>query len=179
MGLIPSPEWKKTNKKIAWTDGDTYNLSIGQSYLSITPLQVATAFVAIANKGILYKPSVVKEIIDSDKKVVKEMGPEIIRENFFSQANIEVVREGMRDAVTGEGAPLASSVTLRDLPVEVAAKTGTAETSLINHYHNWVTVFAPYDNPQIVLTVMIENVPGVQAAALPVAKEVLNWYFTK
>jgi len=178
-GFIPSPAWKKENKKIPWTDGDTYNLSIGQSYLSITPLQVATAFVAIANRGILYKPAVVKEIIDSDKKVVKEIEPEPIRKNFFSQSTIEVVREGMRNAVTGEGAPLASSITLNSLPVPAAAKTGTAETSLIDHYHNWVSVFAPYDNPQIALTVMIENVPGVQAAALPVAKEVLNWYFTK
>ncbi len=176
-GFIPSPDWKKENKKISWTDGDTYNLSIGQSYLSITPLQVASAFVAIANRGTLYKPEVVKKIIDSEKKVVKEIESEPIRKNFFSQSTIEVVREGMRNAVTGEGAPLASSVTLNSLPVAVAAKTGTAETSLIDHYHNWVSVFAPYDNPQIVLTVMIENVPGVQAAALPVAKEVLNWYF--
>jgi len=176
-GLIPSPDWKKQVKKESWWDGDTYNLSIGQGNFSITPLQVATAFVAIANKGTLYKPLVVKEIIDSEKKVVKEIESKIIRKNFFSQKNIEIVREGMRDAVTGEGAQHASSVILRDLPIEVAAKTGTAETSLPNHYHNWVTVFAPYDNPQIVLTVMIENVPGVQAAALPVAKEVLNWYF--
>ena len=83
----------------------------------------------------------------------------------------------MRQAVTGWNSPQASAVLLNTLPVKVAAKTGTAETPSENVYHNWITVFAPYDDPQIVLTIMIENVEGIRAAALPVAKEVLEWYF--
>ena len=79
----------------------------------------------------------------------------------------------MRDAVT-----YGSSVLLNSLPVEAASKTGTAQTGQEDIYHNWVTVFAPYDDPEIVLTVLIENVPGMQAASLPVAKEVLSWYFS-
>ena len=179
LGFIPSPEWKKETKNKPWVDGDTYNLSIGQGGILITPLQVATAFTAVANGGTLYKPQVVKEIVDNNKNVVQEFQAEIVRENFVNKDYLEVAREGMRKAVTGEGAPKASSVTLNSLPVEVAAKTGTAETPYKDTYHNWVTVFAPYDNPEIVLTIMIENVPGVQAAALPTAKNILEWYFTK
>ena len=82
-------------------------------------------------------------------------------------------------AVTGIGAPQASSVSLNSLSVSSAAKTGTAETPYKNVYHNWITVFAPYENPEIVLTIMIENVPGVQAAAIPTAKGILEWYFKK
>ncbi len=178
-GLIPFPEWKKEVKKEPWWDGDTYNLSIGQGDIKVTPLQVANAFAAIANGGTLYKPKVVKEIVDSEKNLIKEIKPEILREGFINLENLEIVREGMRRAVTGENSPYASSVILNSLPVSAAAKTGTAQISNPDYYHNWVTVFAPYDDPQIVLTIMIENVKGLQSAALPVAKEVLEWYFSK
>lgn len=178
-GFIPSPEWKKQVKQEGWWDGDTYNLSIGQGDIMATPLQVAVSFAAIANKGTLYKPKVVKDIVDSEKNLIEEIKPEIIRQGFISPENLAVVREGMRMAVTGYNAPQASSVLLNSLPVSSAAKTGTAQTGLSNYYHNWVTVFAPYDNPEIVLTIMIENVYQAQVAALPTARDVLNWYFSK
>ncbi|GAG83184.1 unnamed protein product, partial [marine sediment metagenome] len=178
-GLIPSIEWKKEVKKEPWWDGDTYNLSIGQGDISVTPLQVAAAFVAIANGGTLYKPKSVKQIIDSEKNLIEEISPEILRENFINSENLQIVREGMRRAVTGEGSPYASAVSLNSLPIKAAAKTGTAQTSRPDYYHNWITVFAPYDDPQIVLVIMIENVKGIRAATLPVAKEVLNWYFAR
>ena len=176
-GLIPSPEWKKKVKGSHWWDGDTYNLAIGQGDILITPIQVVTAFAAIANGGTLYRPEVVKQIINSEKEIIKKIKPKIIRNNFIDPENLQVVREGMRQAVTGKNSPLASSVLLNSLPVAAAAKTGTAETPWPGHYHNWVTVFAPYEKPQIVLTVMIENLKGLKSAALPTAKEILNWYF--
>lgn len=175
-GFIPDKEWKKKVWGNDWWDGDTYNLSIGQGFLQITPMEVINSFAAIANGGTLYKPKVVKDIIDSDKKIVEEFKPEIIRQNFIDPGNLQIVREGMRQAVTGQNSSQASAVILNSLPVSVAAKTGTAELGG-NSYNNWITVFAPYDNPQIVLTLMIENVKGVQAAVLPVAKAVLEWYF--
>ncbi len=178
-GLIPSPDWKKEVKNEGWWDGDTYNLSIGQGDISVTPLQLVTAFSAIANGGTLLKPKVVKQIVDGEKNIVEEINPEILRENFIDPKNLQIVREGMRKAVTGENSPYASSVLLNSLPVPVAAKTGTAQTPKAGYYHNWVTVFAPYDDPQIVLTIMIENVKEAQVAALPVAREVLEWYFSK
>jgi len=177
-GFIPDKEWKKRVLDEGWWDGNTYNLSIGQQYLQITPLEVINSFAAIANGGTLYQPQVVKEIINDEKKVVEEIKPKIIRQNFIDPQNLQIVREGMRQAVTGQNSPLASSVILNSLPIAVAAKTGTAELGG-DRYNNWVTVFAPYEDPEIVLTVMIENVKGVQAAVLPVAKAVLEWYFSR
>jgi len=139
-------------------------------------MEVINSFAAIANGGTLYKPKVVKDIIDGDKKIVEEFKPEIISQNFIDPNNLQIVREGMRQAVTGQSSPQASAVILNSLPVSVAAKTGTAELGG-SSYNNWITVFAPYDDPQIVLTLMIENVKGVQAAVLPVARSVLEWYF--
>jgi len=180
-GLIPDPAWKENyfqdpQKKI-WRIGDTYHMSIGQGDLSVTPLQVAMAFSSIANGGKLYQPMVVKEIVEGSSgslKTVKQIESKVIRENFINPENLKVVREGMRQGVMS-----GSSVLLNDLPVKAASKTGTAQTSKNEVYQNWVNVFAPYDNPQIVLIVLIEDVQGMQFAALPVAKDVLNWYFTR
>ncbi len=179
QGSIPSPEWKKKVKGEPWWDGDTYNLSIGQGDILVTPLQVTTAFVAIANKGTLYKPKIAKQIVDEEKKLIEEIKPEVLRKNFIDPENLEIVREGMRRAVTGKESPYATAILLNSLPVKAAAKTGSAQTSRPNYYHNWITVFAPYENPQIVLTIIIESVENIQGAVLPVAKEVLNWYFTR
>jgi len=175
-GFIPDKEWKKKTfpNDPGWWDGDTYNLSIGQGFLQITPLEVAASFVSIANGGKLLQPQVVKEIIDSKKNPIEEIKPKVIRENFIKPENLQIVREGMRQAVTSGSA----IGWLDQLPVKAAAKTGTAELGR-DFYHNWVTVFAPYEDPQIVLTIVIENVKGVQTAALPVAKAVLEWYFAR
>ena len=173
-GLMPSPEWKKTNKRMVWTDGDTYNFSIGQGYLLATPIQVVTAISAVANGGKLLQPQTVKAIIDSDKKIIKEYEPKIIRENFVNPESLKIVKEGMR-----EGVIYGSSALMNSLPVEVAAKTGTAQIPIEGHYNNWVSVFAPYDDPQIVLTLMVEDVRGMQAVAVPIANEILKWYFTQ
>ncbi len=181
-GFIPDKEWKKSHftKKVdqIWYDGDTYNMSIGQGYMKITPLEVASSIAAVANGGTLFTPQVVQKIVDKNKNVVEEFSPEIIRKDFISSENLQIVRQGMRWGVTGTNSPLASSLLLNTLPVSSAAKTGTAELGN-GCYNNWVSVFAPYDDPQIVLTVMLESVKGDQVAALPVAKEILEWYFSQ
>jgi len=176
-GFIPDPAWKKATKGQSWFDGDTYNLSIGQSDLETTPLQVADAYCAIANGGTLYKPQIVNKIISSDStKTVKEFEPQITRSGFIDPANLEIVREGMRDGVDKS---YGLSKMLNDLPVQAAAKTGTAEIGINNYYNVWSSVFAPYDNPQIVLVVTAEDVQGLGAVTLPVAHDVLNWYFSR
>lgn len=176
-GFIPDPEWKKKRFESPgniWYPGDTYNLSIGQGYILIPPLEVVTAFSAIANGGILLKPQLVKAIVDENHRVIKEFKPEVIREGFVDSKNLEIVKEGMRGAVT-----YGSATILNDLPIKAAAKTGTAQTGKEGYYHNWITVFAPYDDPQIVLTIMVEDVPGLHVIVGDVAREVLNWYFSK
>jgi penicillin-binding protein 2 len=173
-GLIPDPAWKKVNKGESWWDGDTYHLSIGQGDLKVTPLQVAVAFAAIANGGTLYQPKIVQKIIDNQTGSIEEITPTILRKNFIDAANLQVVKEGMREAVTN-----GIVTSLNTLPVKAAAKTGTAQISKENYYDTWVTVFAPYENPQIVLSIVVEEVPGLSTVVVPIAKEVLNWYFTQ
>jgi penicillin-binding protein 2 len=183
IGLVPSPAQKIISRGTAWTDGDTYNITIGQGDILVTPLQMAASFVPIANGGKLLQPQVVQKIIDSSKNVIENKTVTIIRENFISTQNLQVVREGMRNAVTGESAPQASSITLNSLPVSAAAKTGTAELGKkingVMVYDNWITVFAPYDDPQIVLTIVFQDVVGEQGATKPAAKDILQWYFTE
>ncbi|OHA73701.1 MAG: penicillin-binding protein 2 [Candidatus Wildermuthbacteria bacterium RIFCSPLOWO2_01_FULL_48_35] len=177
-GRVPDAEWKKnyfsdSPTDQVWRIGDTYNLSIGQGYLLATPLQVANAFAAIANGGTLYQPQFAQKIVDDKRNIRQEFASKTIREGFIDAENLEIVREGMRDAVR-----YGSSAMLSDLPVAAAAKTGTAQISAQSDlYYNWVSVFAPYENPEIVITIVIENVKGLQAAALPVADETLGWYF--
>lgn len=175
-GLIPSPEWKSEIKKEPWFDGDTYNLSIGQGNIFITPLQVAMSYTAIANGGTLHSPRIVKKIINSSGQE-QEINPVIIRENFIDPKNIKVIKEGMRATVTGENSPYATARSLNLLPEKTAAKTGTAQTSREGYFHNWISVFGPYEDPQISLLILVEDVEGIQLSTIPVARDVLEWYF--
>jgi penicillin-binding protein 2 len=177
-GFIPDPAWKKATKGSSWVDGDTYNLSIGQSDLQVTPLQLTTAYCVIANSGTLYKPQIVNKIISGsgkDASIIKAFSPQIVRQSFIDQENLQIVREGMRDGVAKS---YGGSAMLNDLPVAVASKTGTAEIGVANHFNVWSSVFAPYENPEIVLVVTVENVQGFGAVTLPVAHDVLGWYFS-
>lgn len=162
-GLIPSPSWKKELRDEPWYIGDTYNVSIGQGDITASPLQVALATAVIANNGKLFQP----QLLENKK-------PKILNQNFIQEEFLEVVRKGMREAVI-----YGSAKALYDLPVKVAGKTGTAQVSKTKAPHSWFTVFAPYEEPEIVLVVLIENGGEGSATALPVAKEVLNWYFSR
>jgi len=187
-GRAPTPEWKEeyftTPLTQKWYLGDTYNLSIGQGYFLTTPLQLAVAYVPIANKGKIFQPKITKEILLTDGQK-KEISPILIKENFISTSTLRIVRQGMRQTVTS---PAGSAYSLSDLSVSVAAKTGTAQIYPKKEiYHNWLVAFAPYnesnqnDNkkPPIVLVVLIEEVPGLQKAAQKVGREILQWYFTQ
>jgi penicillin-binding protein 2 len=180
-GRVPTPEWKKNyfkdpvNQK--WYLGDTYNLSIGQGFILATPLQIATAFQAIANGGKIFKPKIAKEILDAEGKVKKELNPEILKENFVSKESLRIAKEGMCQAVSS---PSGSAFYLSTLPVKVCAKTGTAQIYPKKEiYHNWITVFGPSENPEILLTVVIEEVKGTRIVAQKVAKQILEWYFSR
>jgi penicillin-binding protein 2 len=162
-GFIPSPEWKTKEKKEQWYIGDTYNCSIGQGDIAVTPLQMAIAIATIANGGTIYKP----KLLENDK-------PEIINKNFINKDFIEVVKKGMREVIVS-----GSARSLMDLPIEVAGKTGTAESLKGKAPHSWFTVFAPYNNPEIVLTILIENGGEGSTTAVPIAKDILGWYFNK
>lgn len=174
-GFVPSSEWKLAKYGEKWNLGNTYHISIGQGYLLATPLQVASWTSIFANKGTIYAPQLADKIVSGyDNEPVYEFSPRVISDNLADIKYLETVKEGMRQAVlTG------TAQQLKDLSVEVAGKTGTAEfvSNGINQTHSWFTSFAPYANPEIVLTVLIEGGGEGAETAVPVAKEVLKWYF--
>lgn len=174
-GLVPSKEWKENYTKKSWYPGDTYNISIGQGYFKATSLQLTMAIASLANGGKLIQPKIAKGIVDENGNLIKEFPTNILKENFYNKENANEIKKGMRETVLS---PLGTASSLASLPVTSAAKTGTAETSKAGYYHNWIVVFAPYENPEIVLTLMFENVPGEIGIASQPAKEILNWYFS-
>ncbi|MDQ7822437.1 MAG: penicillin-binding protein 2 [Candidatus Eremiobacteraeota bacterium] len=178
-GLLPSPEWKKRVFHEEWYAGDTINLSIGQGYVGVTPLQIAVVTAAVANGGTIFRPYLVKRIITSGGKLEKEESPSAVRKVPVSQAHLAVIREGMRGAVRYGTATSANSPV-----VEISGKTGTAENfptqdNPRGRNHVWFTSFAPYGKPEIVVTVFIEKSGGFGGEWCgPVARKIMEAYFT-
>ncbi len=182
-GRVPTTQWKRVNYGENWTTGDTYNMGIGQGYMGATPLQVLNTTAAVANGGTLYQPQLVYQIVDVDGNVVRDFAPQVIRQVPVAKENLELVREGMRAAVTRG---TAEWLTL-DGPLKVAAKTGTAEycdspdcmdeNGIILTAHAWFTCYAPYNDPDIVITVFVYGGGEGASTAMPVAAEILNYYF--
>lgn len=170
-GLVPDPVWKLKIKNEEWYIGDTYHMAIGQGDVLVTPLQIANYTTAFANGGILYKSHLVKEIFANGGEP-REIQPEILRENFIDPANIEIIKKAMRQTVT-----VGSAQYLDRLDVPVAGKTGTAQWHTEKDTHAWFTGFAPYDNPEVVITVLVEEGGEGSAVSVPIAYDVFNWYF--
>lgn len=171
-GFVPSQSWKEETKNESWYIGDTYHIAIGQGDILTTPLQVANFTAAVANGGSLYQPSLVSDFLNEDNQVVKTIEPKIIRQNFIDAYNLQIVREGMRQTVTA-----GSARSLSILPVAAAGKTGTAQWSSKKANHAWFTGFAPYDKPEVVITVLVEEGREGSEVAVPIAREILAWYF--
>jgi len=170
-GFIPSKEWKEETKDERWYIGDTYNLSIGQGDLLVTPLQVAVFTSVFANEGKLYRPHFIHKILSGDDKVIKDTVDEPVRDNFIDSYNMEVVRQGMRQAVTA-----GSARRLQSVPETSAGKTGTAQWNATKNHHAWFTSFAPFDNPRLAVTVLVEEGGEGSAAAMPIAKDIYKWW---
>jgi len=173
-GFLPTEEWKQKTKGESWYVGDTYHLAIGQGDTLVTPLQVADYTAVFANGGSLYRPHIIKQVLNSKDQLIGEVDNKPIKTNIISSKNINIVREGMRQTVTA-----GSARSLQSVPVEVAGKTGTAQWSTIKPTHAWFTGFAPYDKPEIVITILIEQGGEGSSVAVPIANEVLTWYFSQ
>ncbi|HEY52116.1 MAG TPA: penicillin-binding protein 2, partial [Caldilineae bacterium] len=182
-GLIPNPKWKRIAKGERWVTGDTYNMSIGQGDVLATPLQVTMMTTIVANDGSFYRPQLIEAITDSESHLVQRMQPDLIREIPVDSKHLATVRQGMWMAVNWEHGT-AKNVALPD--VTVAGKTGTAEFfdpdiprdgrgNLPSHA--WFTAFAPYEDPEIVVTVFVFNGGEGSAVAAPITKEILRSYF--
>lgn len=172
-GLIPDPAWKQEKMGERWYIGDDYHAAIGQGFLTATPLQILNSVVAIANGGTLYAPRIVSQIRSSDGKVTA-VPSQVIRERFMDPNILRIVREGMRETVT-EG----TAQPLKDLPVAVAGKTGTAQFGSNDKTHGWFVSFAPFDTPKLAMIVLVEGQGEEGYNAVPVTKEVYQWYFSQ
>lgn len=173
-GLLPDEEWKRRVKDEPWYLGDTYHVSIGQGDLLVTPIQMLRATAAIANGGKLLRPQLVKNLIGLNGEIVKEFGPSVENDAVVSPQVAKIVAHGMRMAVT-EG----SARSLNSLSVQAAGKTGTAQFLNNEKTHAWFEAFAPYDNPEIAVVVLIDGGGGGNETAVPVAREILDYYFTR
>lgn len=180
-GLIPFPFWKEETVGEKWYLGDTINLSIGQGYLLTTPLQVALATAVFANDGYLCKPQLLKI---QDIKLKNQNCQKLP----INKKTLNIVKEGMRQACSpgGTGWPLfnfgigESTQSAYFKKIETGCKTGTAESHALSGLpHAWFTVFAPFENPEIVVTVLIEEGGQGSDVAAPIAKEILKEYFSK
>ena len=174
-GIIPSTFWKKEILKENWYLGDTYNLSIGQGYVATTPLQTVLVTGVFANGGYLCQPQILK-VGTVHELSLQEFTQPKCKKLPISQETLSLIREGMKQACSpgGTGWPLF------DFKIQTGCKTGTAESHIINGLpHAWITVFAPYENPEIALTVLVEEGGQGSDVAGPIAKEILQAYFER
>jgi penicillin-binding protein 2 len=172
-GFVPTPDWKKQTRGEGWYQGDTYNTSIGQGDLSVTPLWLNTYLSAVANGGTLYQPRVADRTVDNDKNTLETFAPKVLGNLPFSDQNLAIVKDDMRETILSGTATL-----LKDLPVTSGAKTGTAQVVNGQQLNSLFIAFAPFDHPQIAMTILIENPKG-EGLAVRAANNVLKWYFSR
>ncbi|MBT5338002.1 penicillin-binding protein 2 [Candidatus Falkowbacteria bacterium] len=171
-GFLPDPEWKRKAKSEQWYIGDTYHMAIGQGDLLVTPLQVANFTAVFANGGKLLKPILIDRYYDQVAKKEVQIETEILNEQFVADKTLQIIRQGLRQAVTQGSAKI-----LNSLPVTAAAKTGTAQWATDKTPHSWFTSFAPYNDAEIVVTILVEEGGEGSAIAAPIAYEFMHWYF--
>ncbi len=156
-GSVPTPSWKRAKFNAGWVGGDTINLSIGQGYIAVTPLQIANLVAMVANDGVIYRPHVVKETRDrATGAILTRTEPEPIHTSALDDATLAIVRRALRGVVTRGTA----AVVITTDAVEVAGKTGTGEIGVEDHYHSWFAAYGPYaaadPAEQVVVVVMVE-----------------------
>jgi penicillin-binding protein 2 len=195
IGLFPDPAWKEENiQGEGWAVGDTLNVSIGQGETKVTPLQLTMNTAALANGGSFPKPHLVHQWLDAGGKATPVESEEIGKLGI-SKENIDLVVEGMRRVVHSENGT-AHHNTVNDERVTkwprtnpegeeeilIAGKTGTAEFGEVDDIgardtHGWFTCFAPLEEPEIAVSVVIEAGGEGSTYAVPVADEILRAYF--
>jgi penicillin-binding protein 2 len=198
-GLIPDSEWKQKVLGEEWQAGETLSNTIGQGFVLATPIQMATAYSSIANSGPVFRPHVLKRIIDVDGKVIKEIEPElkadtskgINTEVKISPEVFSVVREGLRLVSNGSRGTAGRS---RIPGLEYSGKTGTsqlfqltqdqvyakcANRPIQQRHHGWFMGYAPSNDPKIVVAILSEHSCSGSGGAAPVAKEIIKAYLQK
>ena len=183
-GTIPDTEWKMKRFRQPWYPGETVSVAIGQGYVTVTPLQLANMMAAVANGGKLFRPRIVSKVESVDGTTVREYGPELIRTIELKPDTLTRVRNALADVVkAGTGGMARSAI------VEVAGKTGTAQVvemkaaylkseqlSYFSRDHAWFVSYAPAQNPEVAIAVLVEHGGHGGDAAAPMAKKVYEKY---
>jgi len=187
LGLLPSQEWKLKRFKEKWYAGDTVSVGIGQGYNLVTPLQLANATAILANNGIAFRPHLLRYVQDSKTSQLQILPSEVLYSLNFKPANLALVKNALID-VTGPGGTAARAGA--NSPYPIAGKTGTAQVIALKQNekyaenrvderqrdHALFIAYAPADNPQIALAVLVENGGHGAATAAPLARQVLDFY---
>ena len=174
-GLVPDAEWKEQTQHMPWFPGNTVMMSIGQGYLLATPLQLACAVAAIANGGSLVQPHMVSRVTSPEGETIKEFHPPMRRELGLKDDTLRLIQRAMAGAVDDRRGTAWRS---RVAGVSVAGKTGTAQNPH-GEDHAAFVCFAPVENPQIAIAVIVENGGEGGLTAAPMARAVMEAYFQK
>ena len=189
--FVPDEQWKRLTKAESWTTGDSYNMAIGQGDVLGTPMQVLVSTAAVANGGYVVKPQFVQQTVDTQNRVQWQYEPEKQERLPVDPGLLAYVQKGMWYAVNGIAGTAGNS---RVEGTTVAGKTGTAEFCAYDPelqdctdrddkgnlpFHAWYTAYAPYENPEIVVTVFVYSGGEGSAVAIPVAQEILDAWFNE
>lgn len=190
-GLFPTREWKKKRNGEDWQAGETLSCVIGQSFVLVTPLQLAISYSIIANGGKLFRPFLVKEIFSNAGEVRKKMQPELVSEVKLSPRTLELVREGLFQVVNRRKG---TAWWHRGMGIRMSGKTGTAQVVRLsseklfekceeNEYkhrnHGLFAAYAPRVNPRIAVAAIVEHGCHGSSAAAPIAKSVITTFMDK
>ena len=183
-GVIPTEQWKLKRFGKKWFQGETLSVGIGQGYVLTTPVQLASMIATVANEGTVYQPHLVRRIIDSDGKVLKEFPPQVIGRTGIKPENYRLVKDGLF-AVVNE--PHGTGGLARLSEVKVAGKTGSAQVVKLRDSkgqvpyqfrdHALFVAFAPYEKPEIAIAVIVEHAEHGGSAAAPIAGKLFRAYF--
>jgi len=176
-GLVPDSDWLMEQRGEEWKLADSVNIAIGQGDLQVTPLQMASAIAAIANGGTIYKPHLVQRIGLIGEPPSVEYQPEILKTLPLTTDEIESIREGMRGVVAD---PIYGTAQYRFIGIQmaVAGKTGTAQIGAEGTPPiAWFGGYAPYDDPQIAIVVLVENGGQGSAVAAPIFRRIVEKYY--
>jgi penicillin-binding protein 2 len=183
-GMIPTAEWKMKRFAKRWFHGETLPVAIGQGYVLMTPIQLASMIATVANEGTVYRPFLVKRIIDADGKPLKEFKPELMGTTGISVDKFRLVKQGLF-AVVNEPGGTGGAARLPD--VHVAGKTGSSQVVKLRDSkqatpyqyrdHALFVAFAPYEKPEIAVAVVVEHGEHGGSAAGPIVGRMLRAWF--
>ena len=190
-GLTPTEEWKKKRHKEKWQDGETLSVAIGQGFNLVTPLQVCLMTATIANGGKQYQPQLIEKVTDPDGNVLFQFEPVLLEELTKGEKKfLPLIRTGMEEVVQGQRGT-ARQIRIKGLTI--SGKTGTAQVVRLKQHqhlkeedipykfrdHAWFTCYAPAEDPEIAVTVLVEHGLHGGSVAGPVARAILESYFSE